>query len=71
MKAHKDIAAYAHFMGRQKTPRRCETCRKDFRPITDAQWRHVKFEHDLLKERHPLEMREWFREEWLRGRDHE
>jgi len=40
-----------------KTRRHCETCGKNFRPMTDAQWDVVKLEHDLMSLRHPESLR--------------
>ncbi len=44
-----------------KLPRQCPECRKNFRPMTDAQWRIVGTEHGLMSLRHPEEARERFR----------
>ncbi len=36
----------------EKLPRVCDSCGEQFRPMSDALWQHVKFEHDLMSLRH-------------------
>lgn len=40
-----------------KTPRLCETCGQNFRPMTDKQWFVNKLQHDLMSLRHPASLR--------------
>jgi len=35
-----------------KVKRKCETCSKSFKEMTEKQWNHVKYEHDLMSLRH-------------------
>ncbi len=50
---------------KEKQPRRCETCGMGFRPMTDALWRIVQIEHNLMSLRHTPELRERFRQKVL------
>jgi len=35
-----------------KVKRKCEVCNQEFKAMTDKQWRHAKYEHDLMSVRH-------------------
>ena len=36
----------------KKIKRKCEVCNQSFKPMTENQWRIVKYEHETLSERH-------------------
>jgi predicted P-loop ATPase len=36
----------------EKTKRNCPDCNQGFKPMSDKQWDHVKFEHNLMSIRH-------------------
>lgn len=35
-----------------KIGRKCDVCNQSFKPMTDKQWKIVKYEHDLMSIRH-------------------
>ena len=36
----------------EKRKRKCEVCNQSFGLMTEKQWKHVKYEHETMSERH-------------------
>ena len=36
----------------EKIERKCEICDQSFKPMTEKQWKIIKYEHETMSERH-------------------
>lgn len=36
----------------EKIERKCEICNQFFKPMTERQWKIIKYEHETMSERH-------------------
>jgi len=36
----------------KKSERRCEICKHNFKPMTEKQWKHIRYEHETMNLKH-------------------